>query len=390
AQPTPTMGGQQQPGVLHGMSAPHQASMSPTMHQQQVMLSPQMHAQPRPPMGLPLGHMPAQAQGQRPVQAPQGLGAPAVPGMQPSQTAMMLAAATAAGLSSSAAQALIAQIAANAELNQQQQTPAVSSASHMSPPLPPASGEPSVSPSHAQSRSVTGSGTPGQRSISPGSNGGTMTPIGPPSTHTLQAADTMGGQPAVPTQQQRPPAQGKQPQPLHVRPNRPVRPGARPPMARPPPHAGRGGPAITTPPGVRPVPRPMALSPATQQQQRPATPTGAPQRRPPPSIGGGVTPTRSSATPAPSTPMSGASTPNSPAAAKAGMSRAQQQQPPFSLANAAGGEVPALAAHHHKPAAHLRQQSLADTEDEDGSPAPSQQQPQSDDDESQSSGSESS
>ncbi|KAJ2240220.1 hypothetical protein GGI13_007744, partial [Coemansia sp. RSA 455] len=235
AQPTPSMAGQQQ----LGMSAPHQASMSPTMHQQQVMMSPQMHVQPRPP----LGHLPVQAQGQR-------------PGMQPSQHEMMLNAATAAGLSPSAAQALIAQIAASAEANQQQQQqqqqqPAMSSSSHLSPPLPPASGEPSVSPSHAQARSVTG--TPGQGSISPGSNGGSMTPISTPSAQTLQSTDSMVGQPTV-AMQQRPPgnmplAQGKQQQQPHVRPNRPVRPGARPHMARPvPPHQSRGA-AGTTPPG---------------------------------------------------------------------------------------------------------------------------------------------
>ncbi|KAJ2489772.1 chromatin modification- protein VID21 [Coemansia sp. RSA 2050] len=371
AQPTPLMAGQQQqqPGMLHGMSVPHQTSMSPTMPQQQAMMSPQMHAQPPRP---PLGHLSAQGPGQRPVQ-PQGLGASPIPGMQPSQQAMMMAAATAAGLSSSAAQSLIAQIAANAELSQQQQ-PAMPSSSHMSPP--PASGEPSVSPSHAQVRPVTGSATPGQGSISPGSNGGSMTPIGTPTAQTDPVS--------VPAQQRPLPAhvplaQAKQQQP-HVRPNRPVRPGVRPHMARPmPPGRGTAG---ATPPGVRPVPRPMALSPANQQQQRPVTPAGATQaqqRRPPPSVGG-VTPTRSSATPVPATPMSGASTPTK---ASGGVLRAQQPPansantgseqptpPPKSAAYAGSVETPSAAAHSRQ------QESLAEDngdedEDDGGSPEPS-------------------
>ncbi|KAJ2067259.1 hypothetical protein GGI16_009673 [Coemansia sp. S142-1] len=74
--------------------------------------------------------------------------------------------------------------------------------------------------------------------------------------------------------------------------------------------------------------------------------------------------------------MSGASTPNSPAAAKAGSGVSRTQHPPFNLASTGGvGELPTLAHHKSAVAGHARRPgSLADTEedeDEDDSPEPS-------------------
>ncbi|KAJ2610060.1 chromatin modification- protein VID21 [Coemansia sp. RSA 1365] len=229
------------PGVstAHAFSLGLQAGSQP----QGLMLSPQMGAQPN---SQPNSQPQPQQQPQRPPQVttPQRPPVSSVTGMQTPQQAMMMAAATAAGLSTSTAQALIAQIAANAEANAQQTPPAAQASPQLAEGATQHAAAGSLVAVQAASVGVTGTSSAAIR--------GTATSL-----------------PAVAAGQHSPGAQ-------HPRTIRPVRPGAvRPPTSRP-----------ATPSSAmqaRAMPAGMAGtgSPRPSMAPRPPAAGYTPQRRPP-------------------------------------------------------------------------------------------------------------
>ncbi|KAJ1642402.1 hypothetical protein LPJ64_005756 [Coemansia asiatica] len=295
----------QNPNMSPGLS--QQVAMSPPMgtqtHAQQSSQQPAM-VHMSPPQSLQK-LQPLQQQQQQ-QQLPTS---PMSPGMQQSQQAMMLATVQAAGLSGAAAQALIAQITANAESSQkqqqrqqqqeqeQQQKPAVATedggnnnnnvaaspvtSSSVHPGLKPAG----TSPDKAQ-QSATGSLSPAASNASIGGDGGSVTPTTPSSAQRANQLAAGG-------------AQGKQQ--VHPRPNRPMRPVIRAQGARPP-AAGARKPATPVTNAGALTPRPPVI--------RPAAPTNTQQPHRPPPVLSNVS-TKGGSTPTPSTPVSRATTPNS-------------------------------------------------------------------------------
>ncbi|KAJ1886416.1 hypothetical protein LPJ66_009643 [Kickxella alabastrina] len=313
------MGTPQQAMSMQPMGVQH-ANMSPSMTQQAVM-SPSMGLQAHP-QRPPLTPQMMQSQQRPPVtpqtsqqllqQSPSHIPTPlAPPGMQPQQQAMMLAAAAAAGLSPSDAQALLAQIAANADATQQhnQHLQSLQNSDNNT-----ASGSPTLSTLHVGVR-PTGMPLNQQPHASgngavPGSNvgSGVVTPGTPASGGNIGVRPPSGMASASASASTSAAASPHGKQLALPRPNRPVRPVARPPAARTP--LGTRTPG--TPTGG---PRPRPSTPVNAQQQ---------PRRPPPSAPSGSA--KGSTTPAPSTPASRASTPNSPAA-KSGPVRAHPLPP---------------------------------------------------------------
>ncbi|KAJ2482047.1 chromatin modification- protein VID21 [Coemansia sp. RSA 2131] len=202
---SPVMVNQATPSLStpHTFPAPQAGNMSPPLHSS--------------------GSPPANTQPMMSPRPPQ-----AVVGMQPSQQAMMLAAATAAGLSASAAQALIVQIAANAESNAQQTAPVPAQVS----PRPINSSASPVSTAQPHAMSVQ---TP-QRTLSSTSNvsSGAVTPSARPVTPQLSQRPSV--RPALRPHTPRPSGHSAPGQPVQ----RSVRPGMRPPPGalRRPVHPG--------------------------------------------------------------------------------------------------------------------------------------------------------
>ncbi|KAJ2235565.1 hypothetical protein IWW45_002485 [Coemansia sp. RSA 485] len=305
---------QQQTAGLQTMGVQH-PSMSPSLAQQ-VAMSPPIGTQAqaltqRPPQQPGMMHMssPQSLPAPQPIQQQQQQlqASPIQPGMQQSQQAMMLATVQAAGLSGPAAQALIAQITANAESNQQQQQqlamPADGSSNAVASPVSnssanPASKPANMTPERAQ-QPVSGGLSPAASNASVG--GSSITPTTPSSS---------AQRPSQPV----PVIQGRQ---VHPRPNRPMRPVIRAQGARPPATGARKPGTPTTPrPGMRP------LTPVNTQQGL----------RPPPVSSNGSA--KGGSTPAPSTPVSRATTPNSAASKIGGAVRAH---PPIQPSLAVSG-----------------------------------------------------
>ncbi|KAJ2674618.1 chromatin modification- protein VID21 [Coemansia spiralis] len=322
----------QQAGVIQAMAA-QQPNMSPVLPQQPVM-SPPLNSQahtPRPPQSL----TPMQGPLQMPQQRPQ----------QQTQQAMMLAAAAAAGLSTSAAQALIAQIAASTEANQQQQ-PQPDMQSLGNNENAGASVVSSKSPSSAAAPAAAfgaESIAPNVSAASPGAVAAHQQQIGVANIVRPPAA-TLIATPTTPTADSTAAGQKRQPASPGIqkpRPSKATRPGnARPHAARQPSQKVK---SPATPTGARPVLRPSVTPSGVQtpqSQSRPVTPVSASSvqqpRRPPLHPGQlplqqnttspGSASVRGSATPSPSTPVSRASTPN-PQTYKAAGSSGNQARP---------------------------------------------------------------
>ncbi|KAJ2355762.1 chromatin modification- protein VID21, partial [Coemansia sp. RSA 2618] len=272
------------------------SEMSPVMHS---VGSPPVN--PRPQMMSPRPQQPAVA----PVlQAPVPGLPTSVPGMQPSQQAMMLAAATAAGLSASTAQALIAQIAANAESNAQQTAPAA--------PV-------QVSPRPANASASPVSTT--QPQTTPPAQPLTASNTQPTASSTASGAATpTSGRPATPQPQQQ---QQQQQQRPNLRPT--MRSTLRPHTPRPAtPGQSQPQPQSQSQRGVRPGMRP---SPATAQQRRPPHPGHLTLPAKTPTAGsakGSATPSSRDSTP--STPVK-ARMQVSPNASRSAQATASPEQP---------------------------------------------------------------
>ncbi|KAJ2534160.1 chromatin modification- protein VID21 [Coemansia sp. RSA 1937] len=224
-QATPSMSTQTFPAPQSSMSPPLHSSGSPPANTQPMM-------SPRPPQP--------------------------VAGMQPSQQAMMLAAATAAGLSASAAQALIVQIAANAESNAQA-APVPAQVS----PRPINSSASPVSTAQPHAMSVP---TP-QRTLSSASNvsSGAVTPSARPVTPQLAQRPSV--RPALRPHAPRPPVPGQPGQPVQ----RSVRPGMRPPpgAVRRPLHPGNLSLPTKSPGGSAKGSESRGSTPSTPVKARP-------------------------------------------------------------------------------------------------------------------------